>query len=123
MTIDIIEVGKIVSALVCITGIPLGLYKAFKNWANKLFSKIESIEDSVNNLKTEVENMKIENDRRFSELNNNINDVKGTSRTFYSIINTVIDVMYKHHPDNELDNAKKAVTNELIAKATEVHHE
>lgn len=124
ITIDsIVEIGKLVSAIICIAGIPLGIYKLFKKWTTSLFEKIDRLEESVTSLKTEVENMKRENDRRFKELNDNITDMKGTSRTFYSVFNTMVEVIYKHHPSDELAEAKKTVTNELINKATEVHHE
>lgn len=119
---SLVEVSKLISAIICIAGIPLGVYKLFKKWTKSLFDKIDKLEQSVTNLKTEVENMKSENDRRFTELNTNIIDMKGTSKTFYTVFNTMIEVIYKNHPSAELAEAKKTVTNELIAKATEVHH-
>lgn len=114
----IIEIGKVISAIVCIAGIPLALYKVLKRWSQGLFDKIDKLEDKINSLKTEVENMKGENNRRFNEINDSIKDMRGTSRTFYSVLNTLIEVMYKKDPSKELDGVKKQISNELIAKAT-----
>lgn len=114
----IIEVGKVIGALSCILGVPLGVYKIAKNWNTKLFSKIEQLEHNIQELRNELNELKIENDKRFNEITENIHDMRGTSRTFYSVFNTMIGVMYKHHPSDELAEVKKNITEEIINKAT-----
>ena len=62
--------------------------------------------------------MKEDNKKRFNDLSDEIKDMRGTSRTFYSVLNTIIEIMYKNHPEKDLADAKKTINNELIDKAT-----
>lgn len=114
----IVEIGKVVSALIVVVGIPIGAYKIVKKWNNNLFQKIEVMGEKIDNLKAEVENMKIESNKKFNELNDSIKDIRSTNRTFYNVLNTIIDVLYKKDPNTELDNVKKQISDELIKKAT-----
>lgn len=114
----IIEAGKVVSAILCMIGIPIGIFKFLKGWNKKLFEKIENLERSVRDIKNEIHNMKEDNKKRFNDLSDEIKDMRGTSRTFYSVLNIIIEIMYKNHPDKELADAKKTINDELIDKAT-----
>jgi hypothetical protein len=116
---DIIMLGKVVSAILIIIGVPSGIYKAFKKWSDKLFNEINSLKNDMNNIKTDMNSLQVDNNRRFNEVNDNIRDLRSSTGTFYKVLSTVVEVMYRNDPSNEkIENVKDDINNELINNAT-----
>jgi uncharacterized membrane-anchored protein YhcB (DUF1043 family) len=114
----IITIGKVISAILVIIGVPVSLYKLFKKWNKELFDRIDSLDKSLADIKKEVDNLKQNTEQHFNNTDKQIEDIKDTHRVFYQTLNTVIEVMYRHNPnDDELDKAKHQVIDNLIDKA------
>lgn len=114
-TETIVLFAEVLGALSVICGtIMYLLNKYYKGPQVDIKNAICKIEKSIDEINQSIQ----QNQKDINELKQEIKDLKQTNRTFYYIINTFIDIVYKSNQSQELQDIKETLTKNLIEKAT-----